>query len=447
MGAKLVLDGPTLAFTVGISTFSALLVGCVPAWEASRTGVAEVLKDTTRSAAGGTRGARFRSSLIVVEVALSVVLLVGSVLLLVSLGRLQRTQPGFEPRGVATAYVSIADSRYATGPQQANFFAQLVTRLESLPQVKSAAVGYDVPLTGFQASTTYVIGGQPVVPPGERARAWLDSVSEHYFTTMGIPLREGRVFAEGDNDQAPNVCIVNVSFAKRLFPGESAIGKTLLRGSAGEIKSQIVGVVGDVKSSKLNESAPDEIYLPFRQLPRSISTLVVRTEGDPATLQSTMRAALASIDGTVALTFFTTMDSALGSSLIFPRITAWLTGAFAGVALLLSTVGLYSVIAYAVTQRTSEIGLRMALGAQREQVIRLILRSGLRLVALGLVLGLGGAAAVGRLMASLLYQVQPLDPFVYGAVAAVFAIVATLACLIPALRASRIDPLVALRTE
>ncbi len=348
---------------------------------------------------------------------------------------------------MATAYISLADSRYVTGSQQTNFFGQLVTRLEALPQVKSAAVGYDMPLTGFQASTSFAIGGRPVPPPGERARAWLDSVSEHYFTTMGIPLREGRVFDERDHDQAPTSCIVNESFAKRLFPGESALGKTLVRGVTGEIKHQVVGVVGDVKSAKLNEPAPDEIYVPFRQLPRSIITLVVRTEGDPAALQTVMRSALASIDGSVALTLFTTMDSAMGSSLILQRITAWLTGAFAGVALLLSAVGLYSVIAYAVTQRTSEIGLRMALGAQREEVIGLILRSGLRLVTIGLVLGLGVAVGVGRLMASLLYQAQPLDPLVYGGVAILFAVVATLACLLPAMRASRIDPLVALRAD
>lgn len=442
------LDGPTLGFTLGLSTLTAIVVGCVPAMEASRTGVAEVLKDTARSTGGGVRGARFREVLIVGEVALSVVLLVGSALLLVSLSRLQRTQPGFEPRGVATAYVNIADTdrRYATGRQQMDFFAQLTARLENLPQVKSAAVGYNVPLAGYQARAGYVIGGQPVPPPAERARAWIDSVSEHYFATMGIPLREGRTFNVGDNEQAPGVCVVNESFARRLFPGESALGKILLRGAAAEIKCQIVGVVGDVKSAGLNEAPPDEIYLPFRQLPRSTGTLVVRTEGDPAALHTAMRAALASVDNTVALAFFTTMDSALGSSLIFQRITAWLTSAFAGVAFVLSTVGLYSVIAYAATQRTGEIGLRMALGAQRHEVVRLVLHSGLRLVAVGLVLGLGIAAGVGHLLSVLLYEVHPLNPLIYGAVVVLFAGVATLACLLPALRASRTDPLVALRS-
>jgi predicted permease len=447
-GTKLSLNGATLAFTAGVSVLSALLVGCVPALQASSGGVADVLKDTARTAAGGTGGSRFRSGLIVGEVALSVVLLVGSALFLVSLVRLQHTQPGFEPRGVATAYVSIAgSSRYVTEPQQAKFFAQLTERLEALPQIKSAAVGYNVPLTGFQARTAYAIGGQPVLPQAERARSWLDRVSEHYFTTMGIPLREGRVFNERDNDQAPNVCIINESFAKRLFPGESALGKILLRGRDAEIKCEIVGVVADVKSANVNESAPDEIYVPFRQLAQSVGTLVVRTDGDPAALQSALRSTLASLDSTVALTFFTTMDNALSSSLIFPRITAWLTGAFASVALLLSAVGLYSVVAYGVTQRTGEIGLRMALGAQREQVVALILRGGLRLVALGLVLGLAAAAGASRLIQTLLFSVQPLDPLIYIGVTLLFTLIAVLACLIPARRATLVDPIQALRTE
>lgn len=448
-GAPLSLDGATLAFNLGLSALVALLVGCVPALEASRTGVAEVLKDTARSAAGGTRGVRFRSLLIVAEVVLSVVLLVGSGLLLASLVRLQRTQPGFDPRGVATAYVSIAEpgQRYATEAQQADFFAQLVARLEALPHVKSAAFGYDVPLTGFQVRSGIVVAGRPVPPSGERTRVWVDSVGEHYFATMGIPLRAGRPFTERDNRQAPNVCIINESLAQRLFPGESALGRILQRGRDAQIKVEIVGVVGDVKSANLHAPAPDEMYLPYRQLVRSVGTIVARTDGDPAALQAAMRSAVASIDPTVALTFFTTMESALDSSLLVPRITAWLTGAFAGVALLLSAVGLYSVIAYAVTQRKSEIGLRMALGAQREQVIRLVLGHGLRLVGFGLVVGLGVAAGGARLMASLLYQVEPLDPLIYGGVAALFVGVALLACLLPSLRASRIDPLIALRTE
>jgi predicted permease len=446
-GTTLRLDGATLAFSVGVSALSALLVGLVPALQASRTDVAEVLKDTARTAAGGTRGTRFRSSLIVGQVALSVVLLIGAALLLVSFVRLQRTPPGFEPRGVATAFVGIAGPRYSTNSQQAEFFAQLSARLEGRPQVKSAAVGYGVPLTGIQVRTTYAIEGRPVPPPAERALTVIDNVGEHYFATMGIPLREGRVFNEHDTDKAPHVCVINESFARRLFPDGNALGKILLRGRDAEIKCEIVGLVGDVKSAGLNAPPPDEMYLSFRQFARPTGTVVVRTDGDPAALQSVIRSTLASLDATVPFTLFTTMDAAVGQSLGFQRITAWLTGIFAGVALLLSAVGLYSVIAYAITQRTSEIGLRMALGAQRQQVVGLVLRSGLKLVALGLGLGLAAAPGAAHLMSTLLYNVQPLDPLIYAGVTALFAIIATLACLAPSLRASRIDPLVALRAE
>jgi predicted permease len=446
-GTVLTLDGATLAFTVGVSALSALFVGFVPALQASRQEVAGVLQDTARTAGGGTRGARFRSSLIVAQVALSVVLLVGAALLLVSFVRLQRTPPGFEPRGVATAFIGIAGPRYATGPQQAEFFAQLAARLEGLPQVKSAAVAYRVPLIGGPIRTAYALGGRPVPPPPERPLTVMNNVSENYFATLGIPLRAGRVFQARDHDQAPGVCIINESFARRLFPGDTALGKIILRGRDAETRCEIVGVVGDVKTEGLNAPPPDELYLPFRQFARTIGTLVVSTDGDPAALHPVIRATLASLDATVPVTLFATLDAAVGQSLGVQRITAWLTGIFAAVALVLSAVGLYSVVAYAITQRTREIGLRMALGAQRVDVVGLMLRSGLQLVALGCALGLAAAAGAARLIQSLLFAVQPLDPLVYGGVTVLFVLIAGLACLVPALRASRIDPLIALRCE
>jgi putative ABC transport system permease protein len=221
----------------------------------------------------------------------------------------------------------------------------------------------------------------------------------------------------------------------------------LLRGQKADIKLEIVGIVGDVKSQGLNTPPPDTMYLPLRQWGGAGMTLVASTAGDPAALQAVLRTAVAAVDKTMALSFFTTMDSALQQSLGNQRISAWLTGAFAGIALLLSAVGLYSVLAYAVTQRTSEIGIRMALGADKGQVISLILSQGMRLVALGLVLGLGAAAAGARLLTSLLYEMEPLNPLVFGGVTVLFAVVAVFACLLPSLRAARIDPLVALRSE
>ncbi|HVS51730.1 MAG TPA: ABC transporter permease [Opitutaceae bacterium] len=446
-GVKLGLDVRVLAFTVGASALCALFVGLVPALQASRTGTADVLKDHARGSSGGPRSTRFRSGLIVGEVTLSVVLLVSSALLLASFVRLQRTPPGFNPRGLATAFVTIPVARYQTAPEQAEFFAQLLARLEAQPQVRSAAVAIGVPLSGFQPRSPYAIQGRPVPPLPERALANLDVVSEKYFSTMQIPLRAGRTFDAHDNDKAPNVCILSETFAQRLFPGRSAIGQVLLRGRDAEIKCEIVGVVGDVKSLGLNSPPFDDMYFPERQLTRPATVLVVRTDGDPERLQPIIRSTVAALDSNQPIAVFQTMDSLLSQSLGFQRIAAWLTAIFAGVALLLSAVGLYSVLAYTVTQRTSEIGIRMALGAQRAQVISLVLGSGLRLVALGLVLGLAIAAGCSQLMQSLLFEVQPIDPLIYGGVATLFAAIATLACLFPSLRASRIDPLVALRME
>jgi predicted permease len=446
-GVKLELDAPVLVFTAAVAALCALLVGFFPALQASRTDLAEVLKDASRGTSGGPRAARFRSALIVGEVVLSVVLLVASALLLASFARLQRTPPGFNPSGLATAFVSIPTARYQSGPEQADFFARLVDRLEAQPQVKSAAVAIGVPLSGFQPRSPYAIAGRPVPPLPERALANLDIVSENYFATMQIPLRAGRTFTPHDTDKTPTVCIISESFAKRLFPGESAVGKILLRGRDAEIKCEIVGVVGDVKSLGLNTPPFDDMYFPLRQLARPATVLVVRTAGDAAALQPLIRSTVAALDANQPIAVFQTMDSLLSQSLGFQRITAWLTGVFAGVALLLSSVGLYSVLAYAVTQRTGEIGIRMALGAQRGQVVGLVMRSGLRLVTFGLGLGLALAALAGYLIRSLLFDVRPVDPLLYGSVALLFGVIACFACLLPSLRASRIDPLEALRVD
>jgi predicted permease len=446
-GLTLEMDGAALAFTAGISALCALLIGFVPALQASRANLSDVLKESARGSSGGVRSSRFRSALIVTEVALSVVLLVGSALLLVSFMRLQRTPPGFEPKGLATAFVSIPPSRYATGPQQADFYAQLTAQLEAQPQIQSAAVAIGLPLSGFQPRSPYAIQGRPVPPLPERALANLDIVSERYFTTLQIALREGRLFTPQDAEKSPNVVVINEAFAKRLFPGESALGKVLLRGRDAEIKCEIVGIVANVKSGGLNAPPPDEMYFPLRQLARSAMNVVVRTSGNPATLQPLIRSTVASLDSNQPIAVFQTLETLLSQTLAAQRITAWLTGVFAGVALLLSAVGLYSVLAYAVTQRTSEIGIRMALGAQPSQVIGLIMRSGLRLVAIGLTLGLIAAAGAAHFIESLLFNVQPLSPLIYGGVAVLFAFISALACLLPSLRASQIDPLVALRAD
>jgi predicted permease len=441
------LDLGALAFTLGVTVLSALLVGFVPAIQASKSDLVETLKDAGRGSPGGVKGKKFRSTLVVVEVALSVVLLVGSSLLLLSFLRLQRTPPGFDAKGVAAAFVGVPTGRYKTDAERAQFFVDVIERLEATPRVKAAGAVIGLPLSGNAPLSPYSVSGRPILPLAQRPLAGLRIVSDNYFQLLQIPLREGRVFNAQDREGAPGACIISESFARRLFPDESPLGKVLLRGRDAEIPCEIVGVVGDVKANGLNAPAPDEIYYPIRQLGRPGMAVVARTDGDPAALQAIIRSAVASVDRDQAISFFQTMDYLVAQSLGVQRIVASLTAAFAAVALVLAAIGLYSVLAYAVTQRTGEIGLRMALGAQRGQVIGLIMRSGLSLVALGLLIGLAISAGGERLIEAQLFSVDPLDPLVYGGVTLLFATIAVFACLLPSLRASRIDPLTALRTE
>jgi predicted permease len=442
------LDPLTLAFTILVSLVASAIIGLVPAWQASRVNLAEVLKDTARGTSGGARASRFRGFLIVTEVALSVLLLVGSGLLLTSFFKLQSTPAGFATRGIASAFVNLPLQRYATKAQQADFFYQVIDQLKTSPQVKFAAATLSMPISGFNPRGVYAVEGRPIPPTSERAIAAINFVTEDYFNLLQIPLLSGRLIQPTDLEKSPGVVVINASFAKRLFPDKpTAVGQVILRGQKADIKLEIVGVVGDVKSQGLNTPPPDTMYLPLRQWGGAGLALAVSTPGDANAMQAVLRAAVAAVDRTQAISFFTTMDTALNVSLGNQRISAGLTGVFAGVALLLSAVGLYSVLAYAVTQRTSEIGIRMALGANKGQVINLILSQGMRLVAVGLVIGLAGSAAGSRLLSSLLYQIEPLDPLVFGGVTLLFGIVAVFACLMPSMRAARIDPIIALRAD
>ena len=442
----LALDWTALAFTAGVTLISGLLVGLAPALQASKTNLVEVLKDGSRGSSSG-HGGNFRSGLIIAEVALSVVLLVGSGLLLMSFLKLQRTPPGFDAKGVAGAFVGIPQGRYKTNPEQARYFSNVLEQLRANPQVKDAAAALSLPINGFGSQAPYSVGGRTILPLPQRPLAGFQIVSENYFRLMHITLREGRAFNAGDLEKAPGVCIVNESFAKHIFPGESALGKIILRGKDAAVTSQIVGVIADVKINGLNAPVPDEIYYAMSQLGRPGMTVIVRTDIDPTAMQGVIRSAVAAVDKDQPISFFQTLEIAIAQSLGAQRVVAKLTALFAGLALVLAAVGLYSVLAYAVTQRTSEIGIRMALGSPRGAVASLIMRSGLRLVAFGLVVGLALAALVAMLIRSLFFNVAPLDPLIYGGVAVLFSLIATLACLLPALRASRIDPLIALRAE
>lgn len=439
----LTLNGRAVGFAVLVTMVSALLVGLAPAWHASKANVVDALKEGARGST--TRGGRIRSALIVAEVALSVVLLVGSSLLLLSFLELQRTSPGFDSTGAATAIVGLPTAKYRTPQQQADFFARALDAIKAVPQVKGAAVVIGLPLSGFNPRAPYQYEGQAIVPLAQRPLAQLNMVTEDYFSLMKIDVLEGRAFTADDRIGSPAVAIISESLAKKIFPGQSPLGKVLLRGANSEIKNEIVGVVRDVKSQGLNVAAPDEMYFPARQLPRPAMQVVAKIDGDPTLLQPIFRTAIASVDRDQPITFFSTLEQNVAASVGTQRLVAMLTTIFAGIALLLSAVGLYSVLAYAVTQRVPEIGIRMALGAHPTQVIGMIMRSGAQLVAIGLVAGLAGAIAVARLIQSLLFNVAPLDPMVYAGVVVLFSLVAMLACLIPSMRASRVDPVTAIQ--
>ena len=447
-GAVFTLSGTTLAFTAGVSVFVCAAIGVLPALHASRVNLSDALKDSGRGSSG-SRGGRFRSTLVVVEVALSALLLVGSSLLLASFMKLQSAPPGFDPRGAATSAINMPTTRYRTPAEWVAHLDQVLEQLRADPRVQHAAAGSNLPV-GFLSAPSrlaYAVKGRPVPSADQRPFAFQIPVTEDYFTTLDVPLRSGRFFTRDDRADAPLVTIVNESFARRLFPNGDALGKEVLRGGNPAFAHQIVGIVADVKSQGLNAPAPDTLYFSERQLPSPFVVLVATVDGDAAALQDIFRSAVTATDRTVAVTLFQTLESALSSTFNSQRVVASLTSVFAGIALLLSALGLYSVLAYAVAQRTNEIGIRMALGASRRQVLALVLNQGMKLVAVGLGGGLAIAAASSQLLQKLLFDMQPLDPRVYAAVAALFAVIALFACWLPARRATKVDPLIALRAE
>jgi predicted permease len=438
------LNWRALAFSGVVAMVSAVLTGLIPALQASRPNVVESLKDTARSTTSA-QGHRSRQLLIVAEVMLSVMLLVGAALLITSFLRLQRTELGFDVQGIATAFVSVPPARYSTPARQEEFFRTVLERLAAQPGVTQAALGFSVPLAG-SARTPYAVEGQPPPSAGQQPIAGMNIVSRDYFGTYGIPIVDGRGFTEADRLNAPPVCVINETFARHVFPDRSAVGQVLLL-SNGTRRVQIVGVFRDVKTAGANLPVPDEAYFPAAQLTRPGMNLIAKTTGDPNSLQAVFRGVVADVDKSQAVSFFSTMESAVAQSLGTQRLVATLTMLFAGLAVALAVIGLYSVLAHLVSQRTAEIGVRMALGATRRQVLQLVMRSGLWLVVVGLSLGLLGAAGASGLIRQQLFEVEPLDFGTYLAVAALFLVVAAAACFVPSLRASRIDPLVAFRTE
>ena len=438
------VDGPVLLFTAGATVVAALLFGLAPALAVSRADLGDALR--VRAPEGRRGGARLRSGLVVAELALCMVLMASAGLLLRSVGRMRRVDPGFDPGNLLTFEFRLPRAKYRDAAAMAAFFERVVPQLRAVPGVAGAALVGSTPFTGNWDDVAYTVADRPAPAPGLAPTALRDAVSDAYFGTMRIPLVAGRDFDARDRAGALPVVIVSRELARREWPGASALGKRI-RPVGDSAWSTVVGVVGDSRQRTLGEDLRPRLYVPVLQSPMAFSNVVARTTGDPLALAPSVRAALWSVDPDQPVWEVTSMDRLLARSMRQERFTTLLTGLFAALALLLAAVGVYGVMAYTVSQRTREVGIRLAVGAAPRQVVALVFGRGLKVTAVATALGLAGALVATRLLRSQLFGVAPGDPVTFVAAAAVLAIVALLACWLPARRAAKVDPVVALRSE
>ncbi|HEX8501477.1 MAG TPA: ABC transporter permease [Pyrinomonadaceae bacterium] len=447
--AEASVDANVLLFAAGATLLTGLAFGIVPALQASKADLGESLKEGGRGAAGGR--SRVRSALVVSEVALSLLLLAGAGLLVKSFARLQAVNPGFDSGGVLTARVSLPGARYKEPAQKAEFYAALTERLNALPGVEAAGATTSLPLGGSNLSVWrgFIPEGRPATPEASEGASYA-VVTPGYFRALRIPVRAGRDFDERDDANSPKVAVVNETLARKFFAGQDPVGRHIAIWRDEDFPRRIVGVVGDTKPQSLDAEDAPQVYVPARQdAAWGGFSLAVRARGgdDPAALAPAVREAVRALDRQLPVYDVKTMGKVLGDSTAYRRVTVFLMAGFAAAALLLAGVGLYGVLSYTVAQRTREIGIRMALGARGRDVLGLVVRQGMLLTLAGLGLGLAGALLLTRLMEGLLYGVSAADPEVYALVALLLAAVALVACLVPARRATKVDPMVALRYE
>ncbi|HST53143.1 MAG TPA: ABC transporter permease [Pyrinomonadaceae bacterium] len=445
------LDARVVAFTFLVSALTGVLFGLVPALTASKAELTGALKEGARGTTEGLRRNRLRSLLVVSEVALSLVLLIGAGLLIRSFVRLLQTDPGFDASRVVALDIPLGRQQYGTPEKQAAFFDQLVERVRRLPGVEAVGVVNNVPLGHQIDELAFNIGGRQPFPPGDQAQAHATIVSPGYFDALRIPLREGRAFSQHDGANTPRVMLVSEALARKYFAGERAVGQRLVvehDAPLGNVTYEIVGVVGDARRRSLEEAAEPEFYVLNDQLPQRRLNLVVRTSAsDPASLTGALRGAVAELDKGQIIWQTRTLDQLVSASVARRRFNMTLLGVFAAVALLLAALGIYGVMAYSVTRRTHEVGVRMALGAQRGDVLRMIVGQGMTLACAGVAVGLAAAFAVTRVLSGLLYGVTATDPLTYAGLALLLAAIAFVSCYLPARRATKVDPMVALRYE
>jgi putative ABC transport system permease protein len=451
------VDPKVLLFGILVAIVTGLLFGLAPALHAANTNVGQMLKESTRGSSGRRGTRRTRGALIVGEMALAVILLIGAGLLARSFVALTKVDLGFRSDHVESMNVSLPNEKYHWDQQQIDFANRVLGRVRASPAVQQAALVFGRPLSDNGMRITFERADRPHSTPDTRLVADVRSVTPEFFATFGIPVRSGRGIRESDLPNAPQVVVVSESFVKQFYPNENPIGKRIVLGwgrqrsenkadtvSAG---GEIVGVVGDVRVLGPSLKPLATAYLPYNQAPLSEMSLVVRSTASPSLIINGARAAIKEVDADLPIFDVTTMDDALAESVGQPRFYAILLGTFAGIALVIAALGIYGVISYAVSQRTRELGIRIALGAQRDRVVRLVIGQGLALTLVGIGIGIVGAYALARLITTLLFGVAAADPLTFTVVAAVFVFVAVLASYLPARRAAAVDPIIAMRAE
>lgn len=446
-GSATAISLPVLAFTIGLSLLTGLAMGVYPALQSSRTDIVDALKEGGRGTSGSVRQQRFRKLLVGTQVALSVTLLAGASLLIASFIRLSHQDPGFRTNNLWVAFTLLPQARYGEPAARTRFVEQLQNALRSTPGLQQSTISTAFPLTGGAGGATLYTRGDREAPPiAERKAAPSNDITPGWLETVGVPLIAGRDFNEQDALEHPNVILISKAGAKSVFGDENPIGKTLLI-TSGSVPAEIVGVTGDVRSVRLNQPNEMEFYRPLAQENFPFLTIAVRSQLPAETITRMVQTAMRGLDPGLALIQPQSFSAVLAQALGEARLMMALLAAFAGVALLLATVGIYGAVAYTVEQRTGEIGVRMALGAQAADVLRLVMRQGMMPVVIGLAVGLAAALAIGKLIAAQLYETSAYNPVLLGATIAVLGTAALLACLFPARRATLVNPIQALRSE
>lgn len=444
------IDARVLLFTLGISVLTALVAGIGPAIAAARASVNEALKDGGARSGGASRARRWRRALVVVEAAMAVVLLAGAGLMMRSFARVISVEPGFRAEGVLTMRVALPRRAYAETHQRVDFYRRVVESVRTLPGVEAAAFVSDPPVSGSEGlwENRFDVEGRPIPPPGQMLFSYLRWVTPDYFRALGIRLVRGRLIDDRDLADRPWVVVIDERMAQKFFAGEDPIGKRIMIYSGpNEQMREIIGIVSAVRATALEQEPEPHMYVPYYQTPQGYATLLVRASSEPENLAAAVKGAIRGVDPRQPVYAVSTMEELIAETIEARRFNMLMLGLFAAVALLLAGVGIYGVISYSVSERRQEIGVRMALGASRGDILRLVVGEGMRLALSGIVVGLGGAAALMGVLRNLLFGVSPYDPVTMGAISIVLGAVAAAACYLPARRALRTDPMIALRAE